>query len=468
MRALVFVPPLLLLPTLGGCMMGPNYKDAPPPPASMGNSFVRTDQVSMPATPQLTPWWRELNDPLLDQLIGRALSSNPAIDIAEARVRQARAQLRSSRAALAPVVGTGAGAGNIQASRLVTGGEAKSSSLFLAGFDALWEIDLFGGARRNIEATRAQFDAAQADAENTRLSLTAEIARQYLALRASRQRLDLARRLLANQQKIANLTAQLEGAGKLSRIERDQADRTVEVRRQAIAALEADRNDRKDAIAVLLGEAPGELDAMLDGTGPVPLPPAAVPVGDPTAMLARRPDIRAAEQHLHAANAGIGVAEAARMPKVSLAGVVGLGSAMKGDIASADNLWSLAGPTIQWNLADFGRGRAGVLQAVAGRDEAAAAYRAAVLVALQDAESSLNRFGEARKAFAMQTRNSLLADHSAGLAQQSWRAGRSSALAALAAENDQLAAADLEIQARMALTTQFVALQKGLAMGVSG
>ncbi|WP_051519961.1 TolC family protein [Sphingobium sp. Ant17] len=141
---------------------------------------------------------------------------------------------------------------------------------------------------------------------------------------------------------------------------------------------------------------------------------------------------------------------------------------MKGDIASADNLWSLAGPTIQWNLADFGRGRAGVLQAVAGRDEAAAAYRAAVLVALQDAESSLNRFGEARKAFAMQTRNSLLADHSAGLAQQSWRAGRSSALAALAAENDQLAAADLQIQARMALTTQFVALQKALAMGVSG
>ncbi|WP_157846863.1 TolC family protein [Sphingobium fuliginis] len=187
----------------------------------------------MPATPQLTPWWRELNDPLLDQLIGRALSSNPAIDIAEARVRQARAHLRSSRAALAPGVGTGAGAGNIQASRLVTGGEAKSSSLFLAGFDALWEIDLFGGARRNIEATRAQFEAAQADAENTRLSLTAEIARQYLALRASRQRLDLARRLLANQQKIANLTAQLEGAGKLSRIERDQADRTVEVRRQA-------------------------------------------------------------------------------------------------------------------------------------------------------------------------------------------------------------------------------------------
>src|SRR3546814_10738105 len=109
---------------------------------------------------------------------------------------------------------------------------------------------------------------------------------------------------------------------------------------------------------------------MLDGPGTVPLPPVEVAVGDPAAMLARRPDIRAAAQRLHAANAGIGVAEAARMPRVSLAGVVGLGGALKGDITSADNLWSVAGPTIQWNLADFGRGRAGVDQAVAGRDEA--------------------------------------------------------------------------------------------------
>src|SRR3546814_7531505 len=138
-----------------------------------------------------------------------------------------------------------------------------------------------------------------------------------------------------------------------------------------------------------------------------------------------------------------------------------------GDITSADNLWSVAGPTIQWNLADFGRGRAGVDQAVAGRDEAAAGYRATVLAALQDAEGSLNRFGEARKMFAMQARNGLSAVHSNDLVQQSWRVGRSSALVALAAENEQLAAEDLLVQARMALTTQFVALQKALAMGVN-
>src|SRR3546814_11664580 len=131
----------------------------------MTKAFLPAYQSAMPVPPLLTPWWRTLNDPLLDQLITRALSSNPSIEVAEARVRQARSQMRGARAALAPVVGAGAGAGNIQAPGLVTGGEAKSSSLFLAGFDALWEIDLFGGARRNIEAHRAPFGAAQAEAD---------------------------------------------------------------------------------------------------------------------------------------------------------------------------------------------------------------------------------------------------------------------------------------------------------------
>jgi outer membrane protein TolC len=182
-------------------------------------------------------------------------------------------------------------------------------------------------------------------------------------------------------------------------------------------------------------------------------------------MLARRPDIRAAEQRLRAANAGIGVAEAARMPRISLAGVIGVGGAMKGDVASMNNLFSLAGPTLQWNVADFGRGHAAVDQAKAGREEADAAYRQAVLVALQDAEASLNRYGEARKAFAIQGRNAQSARSSAGLVQQSWRAGRSSTLATLAAENDQLTAEDALIQAREALTVQYVALQKALAKG---
>ncbi|WP_280117213.1 efflux transporter outer membrane subunit [Sphingobium fuliginis] len=458
---------LLLLPALGACVMGPDFEQAPAPPVSMGDAFARAGEVPASATPRLASWWQGLDDPVLDKLIARALASSPSLEIAEARVRQARSQVRGARAALAPVVGAGAGAGEIRAPALVTGGEARSSSLFVAGFDALWEIDIFGGQRRGVEAAQGQYDASRADAEDARLSLTAEVARRYLAMRAAQHRLGLAHRALVNSQEIGRLTMQLEGAGKVSRIEREQADRGVEAKRQAVAALEAEQNDQKDALAVLVGEAPGALDAMLDPTGAIPLPPTEIAVGDPSAMLARRPDIRAAEQRLRAANAGIGMAEAARMPRIGLAGVIGLGGPMKGDMASADNLFSLAGPTLQWNVADFGRGAAGVDKARAGRDEADAGYRAAVLAALQDAESSLNRYGEARKGFGAATRSALSAGVSADLADQSWRAGRSSALVALSARNEQLGADDARIQAQVGLVGQFVALQKSLAMGVN-
>jgi NodT family efflux transporter outer membrane factor (OMF) lipoprotein len=456
---------LLLLPALAGCAMGPNFKSAPPPPASMGPRFVRADLLSSSSVPRLAPWWQDLNDPLLDQLITRALSSSPSIAVADARVRQARSQVSGARAALAPVVGAGAAAGEARAPAIVTAGEPKSSSLFVTGFDALWEIDLFGGRQRGIEASRAQFDASSAEADDARLSLSAEVARRYLTVRASQQRLAIARQALANQQRIAELTAQLEGAGKVSHVEREQADRALDARRQVVISLEAELSDTADAVAVLVGEAPGALDTTLASGGPIPLPPADVAIGDPATMLAHRPDIRAAEQRLRAANAGIGVAEAARMPRVTLAGVIGVGGAMKGDVASMDNLFSLAGPTLQWNIADFGRGRAAVDHAKAGRDEADAAYRAAVLAALQDTEASLDRYGEARRAFAIQGRNALSARSSAGLVQQSWRAGRSSILAALAAENDRLAAEEALIDAREALATQYVSLQKALATG---
>jgi NodT family efflux transporter outer membrane factor (OMF) lipoprotein len=466
MRTRPFVVSVLMMPTLSACVMGPDFDRAPLPPASMNKAFVRAEQLSATSVSSSASWWRGLNDPLLDQLIRRALSTSPSVKVAEARVRQARSQVRGSRAAAAPVVGTGAGAGNIRAPALITGGEAKSSSLFVTGFDALWEIDLFGGRRRSMEAAEAQFEASRAETDAARLSLSAEIARRYLDLRADQQRLNIASHAFANQQRIAGLTAQLEGAGKLSRIEREQADRDLEARRQAIIMLEAELNDNNDALAVLVGEAPGALDTLLGSGAPIPLPPADVAVGDPAAMIARRPDISAAEQRLRAANAEIGVAEAARMPRVSLNGVIGLGGAMKGNVASMDNLFSLAGPTLQWNIADFGRGHAAVDQAKSGRDEAEAGYRAVVLIALQDAEGSLNRYGEARRAFAIQGRNALSARSGTNLVQQSWQAGRSSALTALAAENEQLAAEDSLVQARAALTTQYVALQKALAAGV--
>jgi NodT family efflux transporter outer membrane factor (OMF) lipoprotein len=464
MRAPPALSALLLLPMLGGCVMGPDFA-RPPAPAAMGPRFVRAEPLAPAAAPQLGPWWRALHDPLLDRLIARALASNPSLDAAQARVRQARASAASARAAFAPAVGTGGGAGHVRVPAALAGGDGKASSAYIAGFDALWEIDLFGGRQRGLEAARAELAASEAGADDARLSLSAEVARRYIELCAARRRLDLARRSLAAQQHIVELTLQLEGAGKVSRAEREQAERDLEAARLAVAALQTETDGDRDALAVLCGEAPGALDGLLEAAGDPPLPPATVAIVDPAAMIARRPDVRAAEQQLRAANAQIGVAKAARMPKVTLAGVIGLAGAARGDIASMDNLFELAGPALQWTPIDFGRGRAAVDQAVAGRDEADAAYRAAVLAALQDAEGSLARYGEARKALAIQARATGSARDSAGLADEAYRAGRSSALVTLAAERERLTAEDALVEARAALTIDYVGLQKAMAMG---
>jgi NodT family efflux transporter outer membrane factor (OMF) lipoprotein len=431
----------------------------------MGPHFARGEAVEAAPAPRLGPWWRDLHDPLLDQLIARALASNPSLDAAEARVRQARASEAAARADFAPVVGTGGGAGHVRVPAALAGGDGKASSAYIAGFDTLWEIDLFGGRQRGLEAARADLGAAKAGTEDARLSLSAEVARRYVDLCATRQRLALARRSLASQQRAVELTQQLESAGKVSRSDREEADRSLEAARLEVASLEAENDTDENALAVLAGEAPGALDAMLETAGDAPLPPDTVAVGDPATLLARRPDIRAAEERLRAANAQIGVAQAARMPKVSLAGVIGLAGAAHGDVASMDNLFSLVGPALQWNAADFGRGRAAVDRAAAGHEEASAAYRAAVLAALQDAEDALADYGEARRALAIQARATRSARDSAGLADAAYRAGRSSALVALAAEREQLATEDALLGRKAALTIGYVRLQKALALG---
>lgn len=462
MRALRVLCVFPLLSALGGCVMGPDLRQ-PAPPASMGSAFVRADTAGPALSPSLAPWWRDIRDPVLDELEDRALRSSPSIEIATARVRQARAQARGARAAAAPLIGSGAAVGNGRRPQAFMGPD--SQSVFLAGADALWEIDLFGERQRANEAAQAQLSAAQFGVADARLSLSAEVARRYVGFRAAQQRLELTRRSLADQERILELALQLERAGKISRIERGQAEQELEAARLAVASLEAERDAHADALAVLIGEAPGALDARLAPKGPLPLPPATITVGDPAAMLARRPDIRAAEQRLRAANARIGVAEAARMPRVTLVGVIGLGGATDGAVTSEDNLFSFAGPTLRWNLADFGRGRSAVDEAKAGRDEAEATYRAALLAALEDAEGALTRHGEARSALAMQTRAARSARTNAGLAGQAHQAGRTSAVQALAANRRALAADDAQAQAQARLTLSYITLQKALAMG---
>jgi NodT family efflux transporter outer membrane factor (OMF) lipoprotein len=277
----------------------------------------------------------------------------------------------------------------------------------------------------------------------------------------------LTRQAIATQQRSLALVEQRYRRGAASALDVERVRTMAEGARADLPLLVADGEALMNALAILAGEAPGGLDALLKDAGPTPLPPASVAVGDPAAMLRRRPDVRAAERRLAAETARIGVAEAARFPSLRLLGLVGLGGTNLSDIADLDRLTAIAAPTLQWNFLDFGRAKARVRQAEAARDEAEANYRAAVLGALRDAEDSLARFGRRRTALIALARAGIAAERSAQLMRQRYEAGTVSMIDFLDAERQRIAAEQRLAAGRADLAADFIALQKALGLGWS-
>jgi len=474
-----FVPVLPLIALLGACTLGPDYAGPPQmsgaaaPPAG----FVRAGPATSAEAPAAARWWTALGDPLLDRLEEQALAGNPGIAVAEARLRQARAQLRLDRANQRPSLGTsgtmvqaelpGLNIGESQAggSGGEAGGDASSVSFYNVGLDASWEIDLFGGGRRTIEATRAGVGAAEANVADAQVRLSAEVAQAYVALRDRQQRLTLTREAAELQRQMLALTRQRFERGAASQLDVERLQGQVETSEAQAVPLQAEIDSHLNALAVLTGAAPGALDRMLAAPAAVPLPPAEVAIGDPAALLQRRPDIRAAERQLAAANAKIGVAEASRFPRLSFMGILGLGGTSPGDVVDLGNLAALAIPRLTWSFLDFGRGAARVEQAQGARDEAEATYRQVVLAALQDAEDSLSRFGHRRETVANAARQLATAERVAGLTGQRFAAGTATRIDALDAQGRQIEAQANLTAASAALTADFIAVHKALGLG---
>jgi hypothetical protein len=461
MRKQFSLIPLLLL---GACTVGPNYAG---PPKAIGSAatppagFARTDNTLATTAPAVADWWTTLNDPMLNWLEERALASNPNVAVAQARLKQARSSLRLERANQAPNANASAtylhanlpelnlgGGGGEQggANGGASGGSASGSGggtnvdFFNLGFDASWEIDLFGGRRRTVEAARASADAAEANVADAQVSLSADVAQAYVGLRDAQQRLILAREASKMQRDTLNLTLQRFNNGTASQLEVERLRNQVESTDAQILPLSSSVETYLNALAILIGEAPGTLDQRLTQAAPVPLPPAQVAVGDPTALLQRRPDIRAAERNLAAQTARIGVAEAAKFPRLNLMGIIGIGGTSLDSLTDLDNLVTLGAPMLQWNVLNFGRANARVGQAEGARDEAEARYRGAVLSALRDAEDSLSRFRARRNTVATLARAKASADRSAVLMQQRYRAGAATLIDTLDAERQRVAA----------------------------
>ena len=468
---------------LSGCAaVGPNYQG--PPKTAERASFARGVAADQGAP--LDAWWQGLGDAHLNDLVQRALAANPTVAIAEARLRHARAALGLerenalpkgsatalyARARLPPIsLGSLGGSSSSSSSGSDTGAaaqapQASTLNLYSVGFDATWEVDLFGGQRRAIEAAKASYEAAQARLADAQVSLTAEVAQAYVKLRDTQNRIRLNAAAIERQQRSLALTEQRFEGGTATRLDVVRLQGQLESTRADAIPLNAQRDAGLDELAVLLDDAPGALDAELADAAPVPLPPARVEIGDPAAMLKRRPDIRAAERNLAAHTAQIGQAEAARFPQLQLLGLLGLGGTTLSALSHLDNYSAVFAPMLSWNFLDFGRAKSKVRESEADRDEALAQYREAVGAALRDAEDSLSRYRNRRLAVATIARAKASADEATALMRQRQAAGTASLIELLDAERQQIQAEQNLSQAEANLTTDFVSLQKALGLG---
>lgn len=469
-RSLILIPLLL-----AGCTVGPDY-GGPQPVASAeraGAQFRRADPAQTAPEPPLAHWWTALNDPQLTKLIDRALAASPDIAIAEARIRKARATLREQRANQLPSVsatGTAIVADLPAGSLALPSPQGQQSDRIKAefynvGLDASWEIDLFGGRRRAAEGAAAQTEAAQANLADAQVRLSAEVASNYITLRELQQRLILARRSAELQAQSLALFEQRERRGASSMDEvvrlRTELNRT----QGALLPLEGQIAVTLDQLALLTGDEPGTHDAALTAPAPIPTIPAKVAIADPAAMLRRRPDIRAAERQLAAANAQIGVNVARQFPSVSIMGIIGLGGPNIGDVLDTDNVSTLLLPRINWSFLDFGRNRARVEQSRADRDEAEAQYRKAVLAALTDAETSLSKFGNQRANLLSAYRSAEGAAQSARFAAQRFDRGAIPLTVSLDAQRATLTAEQSAVEVQGEVARAFATLQKSLGLG---
>ncbi|WP_404980306.1 MULTISPECIES: efflux transporter outer membrane subunit [unclassified Caballeronia] len=458
---------------LAACTVGPDYRGAPDVASeSVGSGvFVRAPLDGIATTHAPAAWWAALNDPQLNLLIDAALAHNPDLKMAQARLRQARSQLRGQQASELPKVSASAAALRMRSPDTSFLGQSEGSGgrgpvdFYTVGFDASWEIDLFGGTRRAIEAASGEADAVQADLSDTQVSLAAEVASAYIDLRDQQERLALAQRTAEYQQQMLTLTEQRRARGTAAEVDVERLSTQVNTTRATLVPLQVQITDSLDQLAVLTGRAPGALDAELAPAAPLPALPASVSISDPATMLQQRPDIRAAERRLASSNAQIGERIADYFPKVSLLGDIGFSAADPGHLLRKQNFSWLGVPYLQWNVFDFGRTTANVDAAKASRDEAEARYEKTVLAALKDANSALSRYGNQREHVVRLQQVQASSERSATLVRQRYTAGVSTLIDLLDAQRTQFAAQQDVVAAQAELLKDFVSLQKSLGLG---
>jgi NodT family efflux transporter outer membrane factor (OMF) lipoprotein len=410
-----------------------------------------------------------LNDSLLDGLIERTLRANPSIEVATARLREARAALSAEHAKELP--NTGASAAYLRAHGLtsalgaVSAGASGDTNIYSVGFDATWEIDLFGAHRRAVEGAAASLEGSRASLRDVFVSLSSEVAQSYIQLRDAQERLQLTERNIDIARGQLELVKRRRAGGAASELDVARLGNQLDTTQASLGSLQAEVVEQMDKLSFLTGNTPGALDQELSVATAVPLPPETVVIGDPASLLRQRPDIAEAERKLAQQTAAIGQDIAALFPKLTLLGDVGFTAPTPRTLFSGSSFTYVAAPFLQWTPFDFGRNKARIEQARSSRDEAEADYRRTVLAALQDAESALNRFGRQRNTVAAYANARVSAEQVYSLTEIRLRAGTASTTDILDADSKRVQAQLSYQQAVAQLTTDFVAIQKSLGLG---
>jgi len=452
---------LLLL--LAGCSVGPDYR---PPKLALPTDWAEPLGGGVTNSPaQITAWWNVFADPQLDSLISRAVRTNHDLRIAVARVKEAQA-LRSG--ALADFLPTISATGQYKKQRLAEN-TATSSVLeyetYQAGLDASWEIDIFGGQRRTLEAASAAFTAIQDARQGVLVTLVAEVARGYLELRGYQRRLDIARQNIAAQQEAFGITEHRLKAGLASELDAAQARAVLAATQAQLPVLETAVARAQHRLEVLLARPPGALREELRKAAPLPAVPPAVPVGLPSELLRRRPDIRQRERALATATAQIGMETAELWPKLILIGAGGFSSLSGGDLFTPGSRFWSAGPKVTWRLLEFPQIRAKIRAQTAQQEQALAEYEKTVLVAFEEAENALVAYHREQERYRTLGEAVAANRRAAALARELYDQGLIEFLNVLDAERSLYQIEDQHAQSEQAVVTNLVALFKTLGGG---
>jgi NodT family efflux transporter outer membrane factor (OMF) lipoprotein len=495
----------LMAAGFGGCTVGPNYHEPKiPMPAHFGELSGTNANAERSRAKESSPeaaWWRTFNDPELDKLIAAALRENLNLRIAAERIREARYQrsiiaadlfpnidadgaflhARGSKNVLLPLGGSGAGGdppvapppGSVGPSPFSNeltpfgkgGLPGVTSSLYQIGFDSTWELDVFGGNRRRLESGAANLTAAVESLRGVGVSLMAEVAVNYLQLRGTQERLSIALKNLASQQETLELATSRAKAGLTSQADVTRAAAQVAITAASIAPLETSARQYIHAISTLLSREPTALQAELSLGTPLPVAPPKIPVGLPSELLKRRPDIRRAERLIAAANAQVGTAKADLFPKFGLTGSIGLDSTSTQNLFNLQSHYFLVSPTATWRVFDAGRILSNVALQKATEREAEMQYRSTILTAFREVEDALVAYSQEQAHHESLTKAMEQTEDSLRLVRSQYQNGLANFLDVLDAERSVLSIQDQVAISKQSITTDVVALYKALGGG---